>query len=80
MGANRKLQSEIDRTLKKVAEGIEVFDQIWEKVRYTEHALHMPVSVAVPAEPVRRWPACTALQILHRPRSVYEKPYGCSSG
>ena len=32
MGANRKLQSEIDRTLKKVAEGIEVFDQIWEKV------------------------------------------------
>jgi CCR4-NOT transcription complex subunit 3 len=32
MGANRKLQLEIDRTLKKVAEGIEVFDQIWEKV------------------------------------------------
>ncbi|EIE20296.1 hypothetical protein COCSUDRAFT_58005 [Coccomyxa subellipsoidea C-169] len=32
MGANRKLQQEIDRTLKKVAEGIEVFDQIWEKV------------------------------------------------
>ena len=32
MGANRKLQSEIDRTLKKVTEGIEVFDQIWEKV------------------------------------------------
>lgn len=33
MGANRKLQQEIDRTLKKVQEGIEVFDQIWEKVR-----------------------------------------------
>ena len=32
MGANRKLQQEIDRTLKKVAEGIEIFDQIWEKV------------------------------------------------
>lgn len=32
MGANRKLQAEIDRTLKKVNEGIEVFDQIWEKV------------------------------------------------
>ncbi|CAL5228864.1 g12075 [Coccomyxa viridis] len=32
MGANRKLQQEIDRTLKKVQEGIEVFDQIWEKV------------------------------------------------
>ena len=33
MGANRKLQQEIDRTLKKVQEGIEVFDQIWDKVR-----------------------------------------------
>ncbi len=32
MGANRKLQAEIDRTLKRVSEGIEVFDQIWEKV------------------------------------------------
>ena len=33
MAANRKLQAEIDRTLKKVAEGIEQFDQIWDKVR-----------------------------------------------
>ena len=33
MGANRKLQQDIDRTLKKVTEGIEVFDQIWDKVR-----------------------------------------------
>ena len=33
MGANRKLQTEIDRTLKRVSEGIEVFDQIWDKVR-----------------------------------------------
>ena len=32
MGANRKLQIEIDRTLKKVAEGIDTFDEIWEKV------------------------------------------------
>ena len=32
MGANRKLQQDIDRTLKKVTEGIEVFDQIWDKV------------------------------------------------
>lgn len=36
MGANRKLQSEIDRTLKKVNEGIEIFDQIWDKVLYVE--------------------------------------------
>ncbi len=34
MGANRKLQQEIDRTLKKVQEGIEVFDQIWDKVSH----------------------------------------------
>lgn len=33
MGANRKLQIEIDRTLKKVSEGIDIFDEIWEKVR-----------------------------------------------
>lgn len=32
MGAARKLQVEIDRTLKKVQEGIVEFDQIWEKV------------------------------------------------
>lgn len=33
MGASRKLQAEIDRVLKKVQEGIEIFDNIWEKVR-----------------------------------------------
>ena len=32
MAANRKLQGEIDRTLKKVQEGVEVFDEIWDKV------------------------------------------------
>lgn len=32
MGASRKLQGEIDRVLKKVQEGIEVFDSIWNKV------------------------------------------------
>jgi hypothetical protein len=31
MGAARKLQGEIDRTLKKVQEGIDEFDQIWQK-------------------------------------------------
>jgi len=36
MGAARKLQVEIDRTLKKVQEGIVEFDQIWEKVYDTE--------------------------------------------
>ena len=32
MAANRKLQGEIDRTLKKVQEGVDIFDEIWEKV------------------------------------------------
>lgn len=33
MGASRKLQGEIDRVLKKVQEGVDVFDSIWNKVR-----------------------------------------------
>jgi CCR4-NOT transcription complex subunit 3 len=33
MGASRKLQGEIDRILKKVQEGVDVFDSIWNKVR-----------------------------------------------
>jgi CCR4-NOT transcription complex subunit 3 len=33
MGAARKMQAEIDRTLKKVQEGIDIFDEIWDKVR-----------------------------------------------
>ena len=37
-GDRRKLQTEIDRTLKKVQEGVEVFDSIWNKVHDTEHA------------------------------------------
>ena len=32
MAAGRKLQGEIDRTLKKVQEGVELFDEIWDKV------------------------------------------------
>mmetsp|Transcript_1347 Transcript_1347/g.1969 ORF Transcript_1347/g.1969 Transcript_1347/m.1969 type:complete len:548 (+) Transcript_1347:82-1725(+) len=32
MSTNRKLLTEIDRTLKKVDEGVEVFDEIWDKV------------------------------------------------
>ena len=33
MADKRKLQTEIDRTLKKVDEGVELFDEIWDKVR-----------------------------------------------
>lgn len=32
MGASRKLQGEIDRVLKKVQEGVDIFDSIWNKV------------------------------------------------
>lgn len=33
MGDKRKLLAEVDRTLKKVDEGVELFDEIWEKVQ-----------------------------------------------
>ena len=33
MGASWKLQGEIDRVLKKVQEGVIVFDNIWNKAR-----------------------------------------------
>jgi Not1 N-terminal domain, CCR4-Not complex component len=32
MSTVRKLQQDIEKTLKKVYEGIEVFDRIWDKV------------------------------------------------
>ncbi|XP_023754214.1 U-box domain-containing protein 70 isoform X1 [Lactuca sativa] len=38
MGASRKLQSEIDRVLKKVQESVDVFDSIWNKVYDTDNA------------------------------------------
>ncbi|XP_068634326.1 uncharacterized protein [Aristolochia californica] len=38
MGASRKLQGEIDRVLKKVQEGVDIFDSIWTKVYDTENA------------------------------------------
>lgn len=36
MGASRKLQGEIDRVLKKVHEGVDVFDSIWNKVTFPD--------------------------------------------
>mmetsp|Transcript_27824 Transcript_27824/g.33764 ORF Transcript_27824/g.33764 Transcript_27824/m.33764 type:complete len:794 (-) Transcript_27824:364-2745(-) len=38
MGDRRKLQTEIERTLKKVQEGVELFDGIWNKVYESENA------------------------------------------
>ena len=35
MSQNRKLKTEIDRTLKKVSEGVELFEEIWKKVYAT---------------------------------------------
>lgn len=43
-GDKRKLQTEIDRTLKKVQEGVEVFDLIWEKAGAPPHT---PFSLAL---------------------------------
>ena len=36
MGSNRKLQTEINRVIKKISEGIDVFDTIWDKVYSAE--------------------------------------------
>ena len=36
--AQRKLQQEIDKTFKKVAEGIQLFDGIYEKIQQTTNA------------------------------------------
>ena len=38
MAAQRKLQQEIDRCMKRVQEGIEEFGGIWDKVHDAEHA------------------------------------------
>ncbi|GAB2265422.1 hypothetical protein Dimus_000479 [Dionaea muscipula] len=38
MDASRKLQGEIDRVLKKVQEGVDVFNSIWNKVYDTDNA------------------------------------------
>ena len=37
MADRRKLQAEIDRTLKKIEEGVEVFDRIFDKVTEAEN-------------------------------------------
>lgn len=41
MGASRKLQGEIDRVLKKVQEGVDVFDSIWNKVLFSVSVAHI---------------------------------------
>lgn len=47
MGASRKLQGEIDRVLKKVQEGVDVFDSIWNKVRITHDGLPFDIPYVV---------------------------------
>ena len=39
MAAERKLKGEIDRTLKKVVEGQEIFEDLWKQVRETSARL-----------------------------------------
>lgn len=40
MSANRKLQGEVDKVLKKVDEGVELFDDIWDKVYSASQQTH----------------------------------------
>jgi predicted AlkP superfamily pyrophosphatase or phosphodiesterase len=35
MADRRRLQGEIDKTLKKINEGVEAFDDVWQKVKKT---------------------------------------------
>ena len=44
MAAERKLKAEIDRTLKKVIEGQEVFDELWKQARSKGRNCGAPVS------------------------------------
>jgi queuine/archaeosine tRNA-ribosyltransferase len=46
MGASRKLQGEIDKVLKKVQEGVDVFDSIWNKVKARTHThIHTCINI-----------------------------------
>lgn len=47
MGATRKLQGEIDKVLKKVQEGVDVFDSIWNKVYFLDIQLELHKSSAL---------------------------------
>jgi hypothetical protein len=51
MAAARKLQSEIDRTLKKINEGNEAFDEIWEKVYSAVSAMIWTAGAGAGADP-----------------------------
>lgn len=51
MGASRKLQGEIDRVLKKVQEGVDVFDSIWNKVSVN----YLPVLLGFVAIQLNTW-------------------------
>ena len=63
MGANRKLQIEIDRTLKKVAEGIEIFDQIWDKVSIL-HKVAYFVTVSAGSLEVGKFRSCRVVKAV----------------
>lgn len=56
MAAARKLLAEIDRTLKKIAEGNDAFDEIWDKVYSAPSA-----SQKEKFEVGRPAPACVAM-------------------
>jgi len=40
MADRRRLQGEIDKTLKKINEGVEAFDDVWQKVRDEKIKIH----------------------------------------
>lgn len=71
MGAARKLQQEIDRTMKKVLEGLDSFDEIWDKVRgRSERSRTEPVA-AQPIVSFHLLPRCNLVIRVIAPRTWF---------
>ena len=83
MGDKRKLQSEIDRTLKKIDEGLDVYDRIYQKVVDAESQSNKEkyeVRMLARASPWNRAPAARGAAPSHRAmdpaRTRYPVPRG----
>ena len=86
MASARKLQSEIDKVLKKVQEGCEVFDVIWEKVQESEHPQKEKHEADLKKEikklqrfrdQIKSWYVCGILSAFVFVRTWWRKDGGC---
>lgn len=86
MGDKRKLQSEIDRTLKKIDEGLDVYDRIYQKVVDAESQSNKEkyeVRMLARASPWNRAPAdrgaAPSRRAMDPARTRYPAPRGEST-